>query len=259
MRTNHIKQKLNDGGTSIGTFMFEFNTTGIGRIAAEAGAEFAVFDMEHTGWSVETIRMLLATSRSTAMIPYVRVPATEYHFIARVLDMGAMGVMVPMVESSEQAKKIVASAKYPPVGHRGSAFGIAHDDYSSGDIVAKVETANSETHLIAQIETVAGVENVEAIAAVDGIDVLWIGQSDLTSSLGIPGQFDHPRFKEAVATVLSACRKHNKVPGFMSGGIDDGKAFLDQGFRMLAYSGDLWIYRSAVREGVNALKRHAAS
>src|SRR5262245_65898891 len=86
MRENHVRQKLQAGGVSVGTFLFEFSTTGIGRIAAEAGAEFAVFDMEHSGWDIETIRMLLATTRSTQMIPLVRIPATEYHFVSRVLD-----------------------------------------------------------------------------------------------------------------------------------------------------------------------------
>lgn len=256
MRVNRVKQKVHDGGVSIGTFMFEFNTTGVGRIAAEAGAAFAVFDMEHTGWSIESIRMLIATSRSTEMIPYVRIPATEYDFIARVLDMGAMGIMAPMVESSEQAQRLVASAKYPPIGRRGAAFGVAHDDYSGGDIVEKITSANNETHLIAQIETAAGVENADAIAAVEGIDVLWIGHFDLTNSLGIPGQFDHPDFKAALATVLAACERHNKVPGFMAGGIDDGKSLLDQGFRMIAYGGDLWLYQNAVREGMVALNGH---
>src|SRR5580704_7169301 len=122
MRPNYVKRKVQNGGRSIGTFLFEFDTTGIGRIAAQAGAEFAVFDMEHTGWSVETIRMLLASTRSTEMIPLVRIPATEYHFIARVLDMGAMGIMMPMVESAAQAATMVASAKYPPLGRRGAAL-----------------------------------------------------------------------------------------------------------------------------------------
>src|SRR6476659_390897 len=135
--------------------MFEFATPGIGPIAAQAGAEFAVFDMEHTGWSIETIRLLIATTRATNMIPLVRIPATEYHFVARVLDMGAMGIMVPMVESGAQRKKIVESAKYPPLGRRGPAFTIAHDDYTAGDIVEKMQTANRETLLIAQIESAA--------------------------------------------------------------------------------------------------------
>jgi 2-keto-3-deoxy-L-rhamnonate aldolase RhmA len=259
MRPNHVKNKLTAGGKSIGTFIFEFNTTGIGRIVAEAGADFAVFDMEHTGWSVESIRMLIATTRSTNLIPYVRIPATEYHFIARALDMGAMGIMVPMVESVQQAEILVAAAKYPPIGRRGAAFGIAHDDYSGGDIVHKISTANSETHLIAQIETAAGIENVDAIAAVDGIDVLWIGHFDLSNSLGIPGRFDHPRFQDALKAVLAACRRYGKVPGFMAGSIDNGKSLLDQGFRMLAYGGDLWLYQQAIRDGVSALNSHTGN
>src|SRR5262245_52179241 len=104
MRTNQVKNNLLGGGIALGTMIFEFDTTGIARLAAAAGAEFAVFDMEHTGWSLETIRMLIATSRSTTMVPLVRIPATEYHFVARILDVGAMGIMVPMVESGEQAQ-----------------------------------------------------------------------------------------------------------------------------------------------------------
>lgn len=257
MTPNTVKRRLQAGGTSIGTFVFEFNTTGIARLAAHAGAEFAIYDMEHTGWSVETIRMLIATTRATAMVPLVRVPATEYHFIARVLDMGASGVMVPMVESAEQAAKIVASAKYPPVGRRGAAFGVAHDDYTGGDVVEKIRSANDETLLIAQIETRAGLENVEAIAAVPGIDVLWIGQSDLTNSLGIPGQFEHPDFLDAVRRVVTACRRHGKVPAFLVGDAAWGRSLLDQGFRMIAYGGDLWLYQAALAEGVADLQRHA--
>ena len=259
MRTNHVKHRLAAGGISLGTFFFEFNTTGVGRIAAAAGAEFVVYDMEHTGWTVETIRMLIATTRSTDAISMVRVPATQYHFIARVLDMGAMGVMVPMVEDAAQAATLVASAKYPPVGRRGAAFNVAHDDYSGGDITEKINSANRETFLIAQIETAAGLRNAEEIAAVEGIDCLWIGHFDLTNSLGIPGQFDHPRFKEAVEQVLAACKRHNKAPGFMAGDIATGKRLLDQGFRILSYNGDLWIYQAALQQGLAALKQHATA
>ena len=256
MRTNHVKQKLQSGGQSIGTFMMEFNTTGIGRLAAEAGAEFAVFDMEHTGWSVETIRMLIATTRSTQMLPFVRIPATEYHFVARVLDVGALGIMIPMCEDASQAAKLAQSAKYPPVGRRGAAFSVAHDDYTGGDIVEKMRSANSESLLIAQIETASGLRNVDEIAAVDGIDVLWIGHFDLTNALGIPGQFDHPQFHAAVARVLEACQRHNKAAGFLVTDVAGGRKLLEQGFRILAYGVDLWVYQAALREGVAALHKH---
>ncbi|MFQ5730853.1 MAG: HpcH/HpaI aldolase/citrate lyase family protein, partial [Planctomycetaceae bacterium] len=256
MRPNPVKQTLLAGGVSLGTFVFEFDSPGISRIAGVAGAEFLIFDMEHTGWSVETIRRLIAVTPPAGPMPFVRVPASEYHFIARVLDSGAMGVMVPMVESAEQAERIVRAAKYPPAGRRGAAFGIAHDGYDGGDIMASMQTANENTLMIAQIETRAGLDDVDAIAAVKGVDVLWIGHFDLTNSLGIPGEFEHPEFQAAVDRVLEACRKHDKVPAFMTADAADGQALLDRGFRAIAYGGDLWLYQNALREGLAALRTH---
>ncbi len=254
MRANGPKRAVADGGISLGTMVFEFNTPGIGRIIGEAGAEFVIYDMEHTGWSIETIRMLMATTRAADTVPMVRVPATEYHLLSRPLDVGAMGLMVPMVESAEQAKLIVDSAKYPPHGRRGAAFGVAHDDYAGGDIVEKMRSANDEVVLIAQIETAAGIEHVDAIAAVPGIDVLWIGHFDLSNSLGVPGQFTHPTYTAAVERVLAACRDHGKVPGIMGGDLKMAQESLAQGFRMVAYGGDLWLYQAALRDGLAALR-----
>lgn len=254
MRENKVKRTLKGGGVSIGTMIFEFNTTGISRIAAEADAEFVIFDMEHTGWSVETVRTLIATSRTADIVPIVRVPTTEYHFFARTLDVGAMGLMVPMVETEEQAQLIVQSSKYPQMGRRGAAFGVAHDDYAGGDILAKMTSANEEGLLIAQIETVQGVQNADKIAATDGIDVLWIGHFDLTNSMKIPGQFDHPAFQRVVARVVDACQQHGKAAGFMASTVEEGRAFLEKGFRCLAYGGDLWLYQQALREGISELR-----
>lgn len=254
MHNNHVKHKLQAGETSIGTMMFEFNTTGIGRLAAVAGAEFALYDMEHTGWSIESIRMLIATTPKAEMVPIVRIPATEYHFVARVLDVGAMGVMVPMCETEEQAKLLVSSAKYPPIGRRGAAFSIAHDDYRPGSIPDIVQSANDEVLLIAQIETARGLENVEAIAAVPGIDALWIGLYDMTNSMGIPGQMQHPDTTAAIDRVLAACKAHNKAPAVLVTSIPEGQAQLDRGFKMVAYSGDLWIYQAALRHGIKTLR-----
>lgn len=254
MRPNPVKKRLRDGGVALGTMAFEFASTGLARIAATAGAEFIIFDMEHTGWGTDTVRMLLATSRAADLVPMVRVPATEYHFLARVLDLGAMGLMVPMVESAEQARVIVQSTKYPPLGRRGAAFGVAHDDYRGADVAQTMRSADAETLLIAQIETVRGVENVEAIAAVEGIDVLWIGQSDLTNSLGIPWQFNHPRYTEAVGRVLEVGKRHGKPVGFLVMDVDQAREALALGFRALAYGGDLWLYQKALRDGLGAVR-----
>ncbi len=254
MRANRVKQTLREGGTSLGTMVFEFNSTGIARIIAAAGAEFVIFDMEHTGWSIETIRTLIATSRAADLVPMVRVPATQYHLLSRPLDVGAMGLMVPMVETAEQAQLIVSSAKYFPDGTRGAAFTVAHDDYQGGDVATKMASANQEQLLIAQIETARGVEQAEAIAATPGIDVLWIGHFDLTTSLGIPAQFTHPDYLRAVERVLDACRNQGKVPGMMASGVDNARALLDQGFRILAYWGDLWIFGEALKQSLDAIR-----
>ena len=254
MRPNRVKQALRGGESALGTMIFEFDTTGIARIAAEAGAEFVIFDTEHSGWSIRTVRDVIAASRCAEIVPLVRVPAAQYHLMAPVLDVGAMGLMVPMVETEDQARLVASSALYPPDGRRGAAFGVAHDDYRPGDIVEKMRSANEQMLLIAQIETALGVENVELIAAVEGIDVLWIGHFDLTNSLGIPGQFTHPDYLRCVDRVLSVCASDGKAAGIMASSIPDARGALQQGFRAVAYGGDLWIYQEALRTGLAAIR-----
>ena len=254
MLANPVKQMVKAGGVSVGTMMFEFNTTGIGRIAANAGAEFAVYDMEHTGWDVETIRMLIATTPRPKLVPIVRIPTTQYHFVSRVLDMGAMGIMAPMVESAAEARLLVLSAKYPPVGRRGAAFSIAHDDYKNDSIAEVVRSSNAEVLIIAQIETAAGLHNLEEIAAVAEIDVLWIGLYDLANSLGLPGQMQHPQIQSAIDQVLAACDRHGKVPAVLVTSVEEGRAQIQRGFRLVAFGGDVWIYQTALTQGLAAVR-----
>lgn len=252
MRENPVKRTLADGGVALGTMVFEFATTGIARLAAAAGAEFVVFDQEHTGASLETVRMFTATARACDLVPLVRVPATEYHLLAGALDVGPMGVMVPMVERGEQARLIVASAKYPPLGRRGVGI-LYRDDWVDGSIAATMEQVNRELLLIAQVETAAGVERADEIGAVEGIDVLWIGHYDLTTSLGIPGQFDHADYLAAVDHLLDVSRRTGKALGVMAGTVEDGLWALERGFRAVAYGGDLWLYQEALRGGLAQL------
>ncbi|MFO0896629.1 MAG: aldolase/citrate lyase family protein [Pirellulales bacterium] len=254
MRDNFVKQTLAAGGVSMGVMCLEFATTGIGRISAEAGAEFAVFDMEHTGWSLETIKMLVATSRSARLVPIVRPPVTDYHHLAHLMDVGAMGLVVPLVANAAQIRFAIECASYPPRGRRGCAFAMSHDDYQGGDLSEKMRHANDNLLVIAQIETAEGLENVDEIAAVDGVDGLWIGQFDLTTSLGIPGQFDHPKFLDATQRVLAACHKHQKAATLAVMSPDDLAAGPASGFRLLVYAADLWIYQTAVRRCMRQIR-----
>jgi 2-keto-3-deoxy-L-rhamnonate aldolase RhmA len=184
----------------------------------------------------------------------VRVPGCHYHLIAPVLDAGAMGIMVPMVETEEQAGQIASWCRYPPRGVRGSAFGMAHDDYSVGDVAQKMRIANERTLVIAPVETARGIANIEAIMAVNGIDVGWLDHFDLTASMGIPGQFEHPDFLRAVDSLIAACARNGKPAGFLAGSVAMAEAWWEKGFPAIAYNTDIGLLQDSLRGALTRLK-----
>jgi 2-keto-3-deoxy-L-rhamnonate aldolase RhmA len=257
-----LKTKLRDKGCAFGPMVFEFFSPGVPAIIAATGADFALFDMEHTGLNFETFKFLVAGCRGLGIAPLVRVPAGEYNLVARALDTGAHGVMVPMVETREQAERLASYAHYPPHGRRGAAFGMAHDDYLEGSPVSKMAAARDRTIVIAQIETATGLENVEAIAATPGIDVIWLGHFDLTNFLGIPGEFRNPAYLAAVRRIVAAAKTNRKPAGFMATDTTWGQDYWEYGFRMMAYGRDHGIYQEALKAGLdhlNALAERQAS
>jgi 2-keto-3-deoxy-L-rhamnonate aldolase RhmA len=260
MPRNRVKETLASGGVSAGTVVAEFGTTGIARIVASAGADFIFLDTEHNGWTTDTLRTLLATVDRTELVPIVRVPILEYSAVARSLDLGAMGIVVPYVESADAARRLVEFTRYPPNGRRGATFGLASDDYADvTQLDVALHSRDEETLLIALVESAAGIANVDEIAAVDGIDVVWIGQFDLTVSLGRPGSFDDPRYERSVAALLEACRRHGKAAGYTATSQADAGQALRAGFRCIAYSFDVRIYKEALAEGLAVIRKAGAS
>jgi len=254
MRPNPVRRRLLDGGYAFGTMVFEFFTPGLPAVLAHAGAEFAVFDMEHSGVTIETIKIMIATSHGAGLVPLVRVPGAAYHLISPVLDAGAHGIMVPMVETAEQARSIAASCRYRPEGVRGLAFGIGHDEYSAGDVVQKMAEANQRTLVIALIETATGIANVDEIMAVPGIDVGWLGHFDLTNTMGITGQFDHPDFLAAVDRLLGACERNGKAAGFLPHTPELARSWAAKGFRCLGYGTDVALLQTSLSAGIASLR-----
>jgi len=256
MRENPVKQKLSSGGTAFGSMIFEFFTPGMPRLLKNAGAEYAMYCMEHTGASYETLKPQFALCRALGVVPLARVPGTEYDFIARALDCGALGVMVPLVDTAQQAEFIVSCTRYPPAGgRRGAAFGFAHDDFEGGDVVAKMKMIHERTLVIAMIETKSGLENVDAIAAVPGVDVLWLGHFDLSNFLGIPGQFSSPVFQDAIRRIVGAAKKHGKAAGYMAASAALGKEYLAHGFRMIATGTDQGMLQEAIRGTLDGMRK----
>lgn len=248
-----LRGRLAGGDTALGTFVFEFGTSGIGRLAARAGAEFVVYDLEHSAFDWHVLRTLCATTSPLA-VPLARVSTADRSYVCRALDQGCGGIMVPMVDGAATAEAIVAWSHYPPAGTRGAMFGSAHDDYALPDPARTMAAADDTTLVIAQIETADGLANADAIAAVDGVDVLWLGQFDLTASLGIPGQFDHPRFRAACRAVVESAERYGKTAGIMPTTVEEALDALRQGFHMLAYSADSWLYRAALADGLHRVR-----
>ncbi len=254
VRPSAIRQRVLAGETVVGAMIFEFFAPGLPQVLKSAGCEFALFDMEHAGLGFETLKMLAAGCRGIGIEPLVRVPRSEYHFMARALDVGAFGVMVPMVESAAEATRIAEATHYPPQGRRGAAFGVAQDDYSGGEVKAKVAALNARTLVIAQIESERGLAEVEAIAATPGIDVLWLGHFDLTNFLGIPGEFESPKYLDAVRAIVAAARRHGKGLGFMAADAAWAKRYRELGFNMIAAGLDSSLLQSAIRDTLKALR-----
>ncbi len=252
MSDNAITRAIAARGAAVGAMLFEFDTPGVMRILAAAGADFALFDLEHTAWDARSLRRVLATGRGTGVHPLVRVVRAEYALIAPALDAGSGGVMAPMVETAEQARVLVESVRYPPLGRRG--FGVLMSDELADGPGARAERANRENVVIVQIESPHGIENAEEILAVPGIDVAWLGQFDLSLGLGVPGRFDHPTYLDAVDHLVRAAGARGIPLGQLVGSVEDGRAMRERGFQVLAFA-DVWVFERALRDSLDGLRR----
>ncbi len=250
----HIGDLLDQQGLKIGHYVGEFATPGIGFILKEAGAEYVFFDMEHSGNSFETVHRTLRYFEAAGLPSMVRVPSDSYDHIARALDVGTDAIVIPMVGSADQARAIVEKMKYTPKGKRGVALGLANDRYRPGPVAEMLAAANRRTRLVCLIETADGIANVDAIAKVDGVDVLWVGHFDLTCSMGIPAQFDHPDYTAALKKVLKAGKREGKGLGRLVGDVASGVALAQEGWDLICYGGDVWLYQAAIRQGIDGIR-----
>ncbi len=249
---NPVRQKLLAGGTCFGTMAFDLFSPGLPAILAAGGAEYVVLDTEHSGIGMDMLKQQIGFCRGAGLVPIVRIAALARHLVCPVLDAGAMGIMVPMVETVEQAQALVSFCRYRPLGTRGLAFGLAHDGYRPGDPRAAMNAANDAILTIPMIETVAGLANARDILAVPGIDLGWLGHFDLTDSMGIAGQFDHPDFIAAETRLLDISRDVGKPFGWLAATGAEAHKGAARGFRCLGVSTDVALLRAAVTAEFNA-------
>jgi 2-dehydro-3-deoxyglucarate aldolase/4-hydroxy-2-oxoheptanedioate aldolase len=230
-------------------------------ILAAAGMDFLMIDMEHSAASMESVQNIVRSARAAGLIPLARVTENQYPYIARVLDMGTMGIMVPRVHTPGQARNAVTCAKYPPVGARGFGARGVITDYEPQTVSDIVDWVNENTLLIVQIESAEAVANVEDIMQVPGIDVALVGPYDLSISLGIPGAFDHPRFVTAIEATFEACVKSGVSPAIHTSDLETMKRWRGKGMCFLMYASEGRMLLDAATEIVRQLvgERHGAS
>ena len=209
----YLKEKLMSGQKIAGCMLRVVRNPALFFLAKNAGLDFLMFDCEHGNYDMETLHDNFITANALGMSGFVRVPVGTKEYISRALDSGASGIMVPMTETVEQAKALVKWSKYQPIGDRGFNSVAAHTDYKGGKHDEIMRENNKKVISIAQIETKLAIENIDAIAAVEGVDALLIGPNDLSISLGIPGDLMNPIEIEAIGVVAAACKKHGKAFG----------------------------------------------
>ena len=254
MSGSSLKEMAGVKTPKFGHFIVEFATPGIGHILKSAGCDFVLFDLEHSGFGMETVKSAIRYFEAASLPVIVRVPAKDYHFVARAMDMGAEGLMLPMVGTAAEASQIINSMKYTPDGGRGVALQVAHDRYRPGAVKDKFTAANKRSTLFCQIETAEGVENADAIAALPGVDCLWVGHFDLSVSLGVPGEFDSKKFTSAIKKVAAATAKHGKSLGRLVPNVQTGVELFKQGFDFICYSGDVWVLHDALADAIGKLR-----
>jgi 2-keto-3-deoxy-L-rhamnonate aldolase RhmA len=242
-----LKAKLGRGETVLGQMVLEFFTPGIAQMMHRCGLEFCIYDMEHGRCDISVAAQMISSCNGTGVTPIVRVPDLTAAPLSRLLDVGARGIMIPRVESGAQMRDIVAQLKYAPDGRRGVALGITHDHFQAPDR-GYFERANAGTVVIALIETARGFKNLDDILATPGLDVAWMGHYDLTVSMGIPAQFDHPLFLNAMDRLVERSRQHGVAAGFLPGSPQDTAHWIRKGFRMISLGSDIGVYLHGLRQ-----------
>jgi len=251
---NPIKKALKEGKVTIGSWI----TIGhpiVAEIMAQAGFDWLTIDMEHSAITIEKTQELIQIIQLSGVAPLVRVSENNPTIIKRVLDAGAYGVIVPMVNSAKDAEKAVKAVKYPPVGSRGvglaraQGYGFDFDEYAA--------TINEESIVIVQIEHIDAVNSLDSILSVKGVDGCIIGPYDLSGSLGVPGNFQHPQVLAALKSVEETCKKKRVALGMHIMQPDYKLVWgqISKGYTFLAFSLDILFLGNTCREQMTKLKR----
>jgi 2-keto-3-deoxy-L-rhamnonate aldolase RhmA len=252
---NVAKDRLRAGELALGVGLRQARTVDVAKAMRTAGFDWLFIDMEHNSMSIDTAVQISVAAQDAGITPVVRVPGFEHFHATRVLDGGAQGVVIPHVDTAEVAARMVDHTKYPPVGHRSVTGALPQLAFERHSVAETTAAINDSTLVVVMVETPTAVENVEAIAAVPGIDSILVGTNDLCMEMGIPGSIGDPRVVAAMERIIAACRTNGIYPGL--GGVYDPplmRRYVEMGMRLVLGGNDLALMLAAARERAGFLR-----
>lgn len=257
LKNSHVKGKLQNGEVCFGTMLRILKSPQAVALCASEGWDYIILDTEHNDYNYETIGNFSLAAKYEEIDMYVRVPDKLYHQMAQMLDIGAEGLVLPQVKTQQEVQHIIQSTKYASMGKRGVSISTTVTLSRDYKIEEYIEWANRELMTIVQIESEEGVNNVEQIVAIPGVDAIMIGPADLSHDMGISGQIDHPRVEEAFREVIKECNKYGVAPGVHLASLEHVDKWVKEGMRFITYSYDTKFFKDASREALTKLRSMA--
>jgi 2-keto-3-deoxy-L-rhamnonate aldolase RhmA len=253
MRANLVKQALKAGQVQLGLNFGQLRSAEIPRLLAAAGFHWAFLDLEHGNFDFATVSDICRVAHLVNFCPVVRVADLQYSLVARALDCGAGGIIFPRMEDPRLLETALSWTKFPPEGVRGYGLMAPHTDYEPHTFSGMIDHVNSNTLTVLQIESKRAVEAREEILSVPGIDAVMIGPADLSISMGVPGEFQHPLMIEAIESIRETCDRLGVVPGIQTRAIPQARYWKERGMRFLGCGSEIGFLFEKAKETAAAL------
>jgi len=259
LRNNTTLERIRKGETVLGCALQHYRSPEIARVFAAAGFDYFFIDAEHGGFDVETIQDMISAGAHAGITPLVRVGELHYSLVARFLDVGAQGVILPRVESPTLLQEAISWARFPPEGKRGFGVMAPMIDYEYRSFAEIMAHLNNNTLMVVQFETRSAMEHADELLSIPGVDVAMVGPSDLSVSLGIPGEFDHPKLVGCVLEFMRACNAHHVVPGIHCRNDVLAAQWIERGMRFVGAGSEHNLLFEKARQTATQLRAKAQS
>lgn len=254
MRVNLTRERLAKGETVFGCALQCYRSPEIARTFAAAGFDYVFIDMEHGSYNLETVHDMITASLEAGITPIVRVAELLYSLVARLLDSGAQGIILPRVEDPKILEEALSWLRFPPEGKRGYGVNTTMIGYESRGFREIIEHKNRNTVSVVQFESMTAIERADELLSLKGFDIAMVGPADLSINLGIPGEFDNPKLVSVVEGLIAKCNRHGVVPGIQTRSLAMAKAWAERGMRFVGAGAEHALLLEKAKETVAQLR-----